>query len=378
MSKINFHSGLQFAAFCTSLAGLSLTSLSASAADKTLGFVVTSWYPELYETKYMEECPEGLVIGSDEIWFESLSPLDKDRLTQGGKLQPVDPARKAVSYLRGPNGEDVCWHPTLVNDPPMRVVEGVISYGFDLDGNIDGAATENTCNHETFVGVDGTPGVDNQLYRLLGCIYGFRSSGYIEDHANRERREEGQGNILIEIRNVNDPVNDADVTVTFYLADTPLPHDSAGRIIPFASYQPRSDLYGDTVSGRIIDGKLTTDPADVRLPYYGNGGSMDMLFRDFRLDVTLSRDGGSAKGSWAGYYDVDSFWDHIQKVQHNAHVGEYNCPSLYRAAHELADGFPDSTGQCTALSSSYRFDAVAAFIVPHSKDAQSLVKLSRQ
>jgi hypothetical protein len=359
---------MQHSLFWCSAILFAVTGWDAQASDKTIGYVVTSYYTAIHETKYMEECPEGLAIGSDEIWFESLSPADKDRLTQGGTLQPVDPARKQLSYLRGPNGEDVCWYPRIVDDPPMRVVEGEFSYGFDLDGNTDGSPTETTCAHETFTGLDGTPGVDNQLYRLLGCVYGFRSSGYIEDHANRERRDEGQGNILIEVKGVDDRLNDDDVTISFYLANTPLPRDSAGKIIPYSSYRATPGRYGDKVSGKIVDGKLTTKPASVRLPYYGNGGAMEMYFPEFRLDVDLLADGAQAKGFWAGYYDVDSFWDHIQKVQHNAHVGEYNCPSLYRAAQRLADGFPDpATGQCTALSSAFRFEAVAAFIIHDEK-----------
>lgn len=344
-----------------------LAAAPAVAADApprgSLGFVVTDWYTAIYETKYMEECPEGLAIGSDEIWFESLSPADKDRLTQGGTLQPVDPERKNISYLRGPNGEDVCWNPEVVNDPPMRIVEGKLSYGLNLDGGVDGKSTPNTCAHDNFIGLDGTPGVDNQLYRLLGCIYGFRAAGYLEDHANRERRDEGQGNILIEVTGVDDPRNDPEVAVAFYLADTPLPHDSAGRIMPWSSYRIRGDLYGDTARGRIENGKLITDPADVRLPYYGNDGATDMVFRGFRVEAEISADGARLKGLWAGYHDVQNWWDQIQKLQHNAHVGEYNCPSLYRAAHQLADGYPDpATGKCTALSSAFRFAAVAAFV----------------
>ncbi len=37
---------------------------------------------------------------------------------------------------------------------------------------------------------------------------------------------------------------------------------------------------------------------------------------------------------------------------------------MYVAMHELADGYPDpETGECTALSSAFTFDAVAGFIV---------------
>lgn len=337
---------------------------AAPAAGGELGFVVTSWYTAIHETKYMEECPEGLAIGSDETWFESLSPADKDLLTKSGTLQPVDPERKGVSYLRGPHGEDVCWYPTIVNDAPMRVVEGKYSYGIDLDGNVDGRATATTCAHQTFTGLDGTPGVDNQLYRLIGCIYGFRAAGYLEDNANRERRDEGQGNILMSVTDVDDPLNDDAVTVSFYLAETPLPKDSAGRVMPWTTYKVRHGVYGDSVKGRIVRGKLITDPADVRLPYYGNDAATDQLLRGFRMDLQISADGSAAKGLWAGYHDLASWWDQIQKLQHNAHVGEYNCPALYRAAHELADGYPDpKTGQCTALSAAFRVEAVSAFVV---------------
>jgi hypothetical protein len=41
-----------------------------------------------------------------------------------------------------------------------------------------------------------------------------------------------------------------------------------------------------------------------------------------------------------------------------------NCPSIYVAAHEIADGYPDpKTGKCSALSSAFNFTAVAAFII---------------
>ena len=370
---------IQFAAITSVAGGLySVYNEAATAEANKLGFVVESWYTAIYDTEYMEECPEGIVIGNDEIWFNSLSPEEKDIQTEGGTLQVLDLPRRPNQYLRGPNGEDVCWHPESVVDPPMRIVLGKYSYGMNLDSHTDGKATPNTCAHGNFVTPDGSvSGVDNQLYRLMGCVYGYRSEGYLEHHANRERQDESKGIILIDIENVDDPRNDDSVEVSFYLSATSLHFDTSGRIVPYGSYETVRNRYGDTVSGQIVDGALTTNPGDVTLPVYGNDGFTDMVFRDFRIEMTISEEGTRAEGLWAGYHPVSSFWDHIQKVQHNVPVGQYSCPAMYVAAHELADGYPDpETGECTALSSAFTFDAVAGFILVDdgTSDAERLAK----
>jgi hypothetical protein len=312
----------------------------------------------------MEECPEGIAIGNDEIWINSLSRERKDEVTKGGTLQVLDLPRRPQSYLRGPKGEDVCWSPTSVVDPPMRIVGGRYSYGRNLDGNADGAATPKTCAHGNFTTPDGQPGIDNQLYRLMGCVYGYRDKGYLEHHANRERQDESKGIILIDVAGVDDPRNDDAVEVAFYLSATNLHFDTRGRIVPYSSYEVIRDRYGHTVKGRIVDGVIETEPGDVTLPIYGNDAATDMVFRDFSIEIKVSDDGTRADGMWAGYHPVDSFWDHIVKVQHNVPVGQYDCPAMYVAAHELADGYPDPvTGRCTALSSAFHFKAVAGFVI---------------
>ena len=49
-------------------------------------------------------------------------------------------------------------------------------------------------------------------------------------------------------------------------------------------------------------------------------------------------------------------------------TGDWSCPALYTAAKELADGYPDpKTGDCTAISSAFKFDALPAFVL-HEKN----------
>jgi len=384
MSSLKFTGGLAVG-LCASLTLTVSVDSAAAAGPGRLGFVVESWKTAIYETEYMEECPEGIAIGNDEIWLNTLSRKEKETVTKGGTLQVLDLPRRPQSYLRGPNGEDVCWSPLSVTDPPMRTVHGKYSYGLNLDGNSDGAATPKTCAHENFVSPDGTPGIDNQLYRLMGCVYGYRDKGYLEHHANRERQDESQGIILIDVEGVDDPRNDDSVEVSFYLSATTLHFDTLGRIVPFSSYQIVPGRYGDKVPGKIVDGVIETSAGGVTLPLYGNDAATDMVFRDFTIRIEMSEDGTRAKGMWAGYHPVESFWDHIAKVQHNVPVGQYDCPAMYVAAHKLADGYPDpETGQCTALSSAFFFEAAAGFVIksemagetPAERLAKSIVSVA--
>ena len=77
--------------------------------NRTLGFVVKDWMPAVYETKFIDECPAGLNISNDEIWWRSLSKEERSEKTQDGLITTLD--RWFVSKNRGPNGEDVCIKP---------------------------------------------------------------------------------------------------------------------------------------------------------------------------------------------------------------------------------------------------------------------------
>lgn len=345
-----------------------------AAGPKTLGFVITTWNTGLYESKFIDECPEGFNVGYDEIWWRGLSKADRARLTDNGLKSRLDRYFNAIR--RGPNGEDVCMNPTVVKDPPLLTVEGKVSYGANLDGNADGNASPKTCAHENFTGLDGTPGVDNQMYRLLGCIYGFRSYGQFEVNANENRKSNGNGMTLIEITGVDDAKNDKEVEVAFYRAIDQYTLDGGGDFTPFASYRvdapggvPR---YGSKVKGRIEDGVLLTEAGDVNLPFYGNYTYMNQEIKDMRLRLELSDDGAKARGMASGYYGVDQLMFYIGGLGPISSTAISNCPSIYVAAHELADGYPDpKTGKCTALSSAYNFSAVAAFIVHPKPNEQT-------
>lgn len=352
-------------------AGLGVVLISFIAApakateSKTFGFVVRDWFTAAYNSRFNDECPEGLAISNDELWWRSLPKDERAQLTNNGQRPKLD--RYPTAMRRGPDGENVCLNPTVVTDPPMRVVEGKYSYGRNLDGNTDGRAMPKTCAHDNFIHLDGTPGIDNQMYRLVGCVLGWRKGGLTEMISHERRRQNGLGMILIEITGVEDARNDDDVTVAFYRSVDQYVQGGNGRPLPHSSYnidmagdRPR---YGDTLKGRITDGELTTDRGDVSLPFYANYTFMHPVIKDMDLRLEIGADGASAQGLITGYYDMEAFLHYIGGMQgHTSSAAD--CPAMVKAAYELADGYPDSdTGQCTHLSSAFEISAIAAFII---------------
>jgi hypothetical protein len=343
--------------------------------DDTISFAVVSFYTSIYETKYMEECPRGLAVGNDELWWKGLDPGVRDELTDGGEIEPVSASRRAMSALRGPNDEDVCWYPTIIEDPPMKTVKGSVSFGMNLDGRDDEEATPQSCGHSNFTSPSGQPGVDNQMYRLLGCVFGWRDSGYVETNANGELRDTSQGVVLIEVSGVDDRQNDDSVVVRMHRANDILPKDSRGNILPHASFRVHNvPGYGTPANGRIINGVLTTDPIDAFLPNYSNLSHTEIHMKGMRLELDIDAAEDRAKGYIAGYRDFDNFWDYIRRGEYLSVTGQFSCPALYVAAKDLADGYPDpETGECTALSSSYTIEAVPAFVI-HPEDTDFVAR----
>lgn len=346
----------------TALILMSSAAPALSAEKQTLGFVVTQWNTAMHETLFMDECPEGPNPGNYELWESSVSPETR-------RNQPlVLFTRLQHANQRGENGEDVCISPTSVDDPPLKTVEGKYSYGIDLDSNTSGEATPKTCKHSNFIGMNGEAGVDNQMYRLLGCVMAWRTGGHIEKNANAHRLSSGLGMILMEVSDIDDLQNDDAVKVTFYRGIGSFYLNSIGEPLPYASYQidhengvPR---YGDVANGQIIDGKLVTKTTDVSLPLFGNYQYNRQVIRDMKVHMPLASENDKVSGMVYGYYGVDQLYSYVRGLLSsfpNRH--KYSCPGIYVAAHELADGHPDpDTGDCTTLSSAFKFEAVPAFI----------------
>jgi hypothetical protein len=332
---------------------------SGRPKTRTLGFTITAFPYALY--KGADDCPEGTGMGAKEIYLQSVTPEERARLNKPDYLKELE--QKAY---RTPEGKDLC-EATDYPRAPQVTPKGKVSFGMNLDGTADGAATESTCAHEKFTGANGEAAVDNQAYRVLGCLSNWRGfpgeEGYVESLRNASFKDGGT-TFLIQVMNVEDVRNSDDVTVGLYVGTSPMMLDANGRMLPYSSLTATSDeKFRATLHGKIVDGVLTTTPAEIALSYDYAGRRAFFHFKSARIRMEINPD-GTAKGMLAGYLAMPD----IDRTSHTkaflAEMAAFDCPTFAQAVKRYADGEKDpKTGQCTALSTAFNFQAIPAFVI---------------
>ncbi|HTJ64357.1 MAG TPA: hypothetical protein VL899_11150 [Alphaproteobacteria bacterium] len=370
---------------CTALAAAGLIAAhdaaagTASAAPTeatavkphTVGLAITSFPYAI--NKGANDCPDGLAMAAKQIYLAATTPTERARLTKPENLKEFE--QKAYHT---PDGRDLCQVPDYPR-APQATPQTKISYGENLDGTTDGHATETTCAHEKFTAPDGTASIDNQSYRVLGCSSNYRGfpgeEGYLESLRNASYKDGGT-TMLIEVQGVTDGKNDA-VEVGFYNGATPMMIDANGHMLPYASLTVTGDKKLQShMHGKLVNGVLTTEPADIALQYDFGGYPSYYHFKASHLRLTLKPD-GSASGMLTGYLDAKDIDLTPHAKQESAEMIGYDCPTFAQAVRRFADGFKDpKTGQCTALSTAFNIEAIPAFVI-HPDDAHKTAEATQ-
>lgn len=310
----------------------------------TIGFALVGARWGIYQTDDgAAECPDGFNEGPREQ-FKALYP-------EGGTVEGTQLERESAS--RYPMDKDDTFS--------YREVKGKVAIGLDLDGKADAA---------DFTSTEGEKGIDNELYRAIGCTRLFRApDGTYAHFTNMWVREMNFNRILVELTGVDSLENDDHVNVTLYRGKDRLMTDASGaNIVPGGSNRV-DERFGarfiHRLKGKIENGVLTTEPADIRYPwavFLGRPGHYDI--KQARLQVALDPSGQKADGLLGGYADVESWYQQLVRSwsTHHSSYGGLSQPSLYRVLHRLADGIPDENGVNTAISSSIAMKFVQIFI----------------
>lgn len=340
------------------------TAVPASAAepprpppDGTIAYVLTDLHWGVFESADGKtECPHGYNEGNREH-FKTLFPQDGRQRT----LLETQLRREVDS-----------WYPTTAPEQ-FRFLEagGPTAYGLNLDGKI---------GPRDFTSPDGEKGIDNNLYRVLGCIRNYRPpEGAIQGFDNDEVTKDVYNRIIVELSGVESLVNDDDVTVMIYRGRDPILLDATGKdAIPGGS-QRIDVLWGSKfvqkMHGRIKDGVLTTEPADFIYPWAVFYIATDEFLHAarFQLNLTSTR----AEGLIAGYLDIESWYSQMMRSYstHHQSYGQSSAPSIYKALRRLADGYPDASGANTAISSALLARWTQVNIVPTSRAQAAALKL---
>ena len=321
-------------------------SPSMAPVDGRIGYAMTNLFWAVYQTPdAKEECPQGFNDGPREQ-FAVLFPTLEGATVEETQLKQ----------------EVKTWHTTDEPDGfPFYEVEGKYSWGLNLDGE---------ATSEDFQHPDGTTGIDNQVYRAVGCVIGFRGPDGVEYiFQDKAIIDERFNRMMIELTDVDDLQNDDSVTVTFYRGSDRLLTDATGlKVMPGGS-QRVDTRWGERLirqtTGRIVDSVLTTQPIpEVVMPWQNLSVPTFQLLRDMRLELELTPTG--AEGIVAGYADVDTYYKQLIRNDSTHHLsnGQISGISLYRALRRLADAYPHpEDGHNTAISTALDVKMVQVFVV---------------
>jgi hypothetical protein len=330
-------------------------TLGAAQADVsaptngTIGYIVTDFHWAVYLTQdAKQECANGLNPWGPREQFKVLYPDDgTTRTTRDTHL-----AFEIASWFPDADTPDKF---------PFYEITGKISYGLNLDGKV---------KPNDFTSPEGETGIDNELYRVLGCVVNLRPpEGPTAYYANKAVMEERWNRMLLEITDVNSLINDDEVLVTMYRGLDNLLTDATGN-----KYMPGGSMRIDTngtaklvqkFKGKIVDGTLVTEPVPFGIiPWSSFQIPTVQKFHDMRFQLKLDPD--SAFGYIAGYVDVENwYWQTIKsESMHHQSYGQSTPASVYKALSRRADAYPDpKTGRNTAISAALEAKFVQTFII---------------
>lgn len=242
------------------------------------------------------------------------------------------------------------------------VFDDVVVDGFDLDGaaSVD---TSGLCGQADYASVDGSSGVDYGFLGIIDMIRPLRPD-QVARTVLVNAPSEGLINFGIRLSGVDSLENDDSVEV--FIAPTsevPL-RGTDGQIIPLASVpiDPTRE-WQTTFRGQIVDGVLTTEPADFTL------GNVDLIIvfdrvlhlSDARVRATFTevREGVIEMDSTlSGWWSTDNMLDTIAQIvlAIGANDGELEC-----SADMWADGSSDGT-TCDLTSMIFKTRSVSGFL----------------
>jgi hypothetical protein len=362
MTRSRCHPSLAVGLIPLFLAALPVRGVDAAV---TKSFVFSYFYPATY---YGEDtCPKGLNPLPDVFFKRDLKILGlpqaevdamfvKDYNNQNGK--PTTNWVSAAS-TRGNGRDNVYLHPTTVPDAHLQPAVGRFGYGFNLEGTVVSGSYEDPETHEK--------GVNNQLFRTLGCIPAYKGSPPPQPPLEAEYRWDStrpaMGAWLISISG-DDLSRDGDVTVTFENSiDPAIAQDANAHTRSDMTYRVlRRPASRNVLHGRLRHGVITTDPATIVMacdPYI----QPVFEFRRARMRLTLKITGHleGVLGGYQPWYPI--YWSHAKVGYIDERGFGVDTPALYYALRRNADAYPDpATGDNTAISAAYMIEAVPAFI----------------
>lgn len=349
------------------IAAIGLGACGPANAEWTRTYVVEWYEPAMYfggKDGILDpgaDCPKG---SNPEIdWVQVLIKAGYTEAEAKWLRNPANPSRSPVHgqnqmAFRGKDRANVYIYPETYPDPGLVGVAGAVAEGFDLD------ARQTT----GFVSPTGEKGIDNNFYLTLGCSKSWRGPPRLSASSlsTNDAMRNGSWTIVIVVAGEGeDPMNDRNVEVGFYMSDDKLVKDGNGAIARDYTFRIKPStleaIMPATTANGVIESKGSTPEIWLRDP----GGARDLQLLRARLKLAMQAD-----GSLTGYVGGYRPWMPVYKALVNARgpvveiLSWVELPSIYYALKRNADYSPaGSKGEKTHISYAMRVNAIPAFVM---------------
>ncbi len=229
--------------------------------------------------------------------------------------------------------------------------------GFDLDGRVSTSSDSTSCRQADFTSHDGTPGIDNQLAKLLPIVdsmTGGALEGAVQGAINN-----GQQLLALSVEGLDSRCNDEEVTLVIQrVAGTPFV--GADMLLdPWQTFDAQRALPPTRVPARVRDGYVEAGPFTLPLPVAVLTASFTLNLYAARIRARL-RDDGGLDGVIGGGIDREEFMTEVRTLI----IGQSLMDSINGALSIFADLDRDASGHCTRLSAAVQVTARPAFVNP--------------
>lgn len=369
ISNIEFRIGkdimMRKLAVCTALSAvLAAGAQPAFAEPWERSFVVATYEPAMwYGGTAMadgpgSDCPTGNV---PDLF------LNTDYVVPPGSPRDTEPKLEIAARGFDPRINTYA-NPFAAADEGMQEVTGSIALGFNLDNNAETG----------FVSPDGVMGIDNNLYKVVGCTLSWRGRegrAQIAEISNGQMQS-GLYTFVIRISGNESPEYDENATVEVGWSPDPIRLGGTTEVLDGVSYRLATDSRYSKVPAVVRNGVVETEQVDMlSMPdhaYCENERGENALHHG-KMRLEISDDGKSLTGLIGGYrdwiylYQKDSWQAPCNAPSTRETLQHQNQIGFYYSLQRNADGVPDpETGRNTAISSAYRITAVHAHVIDPS------------
>jgi hypothetical protein len=355
--------------FGAAFAAASILMSGQALALETRSYVVSAFWHAMNSTD--KDCPDGLNPKIKEQYEQNLAALGLSAREIASLMEGYvegeeggwdkDKVGNLMHYRGRINGQPVNGfvHPFAVADPKLKVSQGALAHGFNLDGEVSA---------DDFVDpLSGERGVDHELARVLGCIEPMRAtlkegSAFWQFMWTAIKGIAPAWTITLSGEDLD---RDGPVTIAISRAMEPARYNGNGspRFDMTFRADPDPRVANNVYKGAIRDGVITIiEPGPYR------NFSDALLFPRFEMEnlhlrLNMNAD-GTLDGLIGGYQPIE----HIYFALGNGNFDSENnfspeLPGMYHLMRRYADA-GERDGIKWSISATYYIQAVPAFVVP--------------